>query len=693
MVTKPRSLLLQKKADMLPVPGEGGVGGIDVADRDSLARHTLDDPASPANNYNPFYGKGTELDSLKNAGDKQAYHVYDPNFKEPDRRMDKMTRMQIDEIMKLFPGVTREEALQAIKDTEGQEDKPIKRWRPEPAFASRKLADNSMCVCGHQWHEHWNLGRFGCKDTSCKCKGFKAKTGSVNPLFTSKHGGFDWDKDTEDFRAGLKQEWDDPDGYLFRSEVYCPRCGQALIDELIDTKRIGPPGPIDDKSYLEDSEVVPQPILSLEPGTETCGKCGDDIRPETREPGELNDEDRQFLKEMNISASLRGLSQRVKSANPLLNPQPPSPDNATFFKESEDGEWEDPEYNKEWLKGVRAGKKPHCPHCGSDDYALMPTDFETAKCNKCGKTWDHGIVPGINDPKTAYDRGIGKGGPNKEVGRFLRKLKRPPREDNRGTPFVDWLLAETAAGRNFTTLEEATQAYNSQSSSESKTAAEAGPEGFPPPQRELDYSGWSTIGNLRKYMTQLYNASLSKEITREEYEAQNYLANIAYEAAKKAWSEDPKYRELANAIDSSEGKHDVDFLKSMGVTGAKNGRQHLKVLRHGDPARRGIQRARPEQHAEGLHGPAPEATGPVEAPRHPQCQYRPGAVRGPDCQGGREGASGEGQQRGAIPCKHIRRGYRQAGKVGHQEAHRQEPARQGLFPSRAFEQGCGRGRG
>ena len=67
MVTKPRSLLLQKKADMLPVPGEGGVGGIDVADRDSLARHTLDDPASPANNYNPFYGKGTELDSLKNA--------------------------------------------------------------------------------------------------------------------------------------------------------------------------------------------------------------------------------------------------------------------------------------------------------------------------------------------------------------------------------------------------------------------------------------------------------------------------------------------------------------------------------------------------------------------------------------------------------------------------------------------------
>lgn len=41
---------------------------------------------------------------------------------------------------------------------------------------------------------------------------------------------------------------------------------------------------------------------------------------------------------------------------------------------------------------------PRCPKCGSTDYSLMPTDFETAKCNKCGKTWDHGIVSGINDP-------------------------------------------------------------------------------------------------------------------------------------------------------------------------------------------------------------------------------------------------------------------------------------------------------
>jgi hypothetical protein len=29
-----------------------------------------------------------------------------------------------------------------------------------------------------------------------------------------------------------------------------------------------------------------------------------------------------------------------------------------------------------------------CPACGSRKFALMPTDFETAKCRQCGKTWD-----------------------------------------------------------------------------------------------------------------------------------------------------------------------------------------------------------------------------------------------------------------------------------------------------------------
>lgn len=43
-----------------------------------------------------------------------------------------------------------------------------------------------------------------------------------------------------------------------------------------------------------------------------------------------------------------------------------------------------------------ATKKPKCPHCGSSNYGLMPSDFETAKCGDCGKNWNHGIVKGIN---------------------------------------------------------------------------------------------------------------------------------------------------------------------------------------------------------------------------------------------------------------------------------------------------------
>lgn len=49
----------------------------------------------------------------------------------------------------------------------------------------------------------------------------------------------------------------------------------------------------------------------------------------------------------------------------------------------------------------RLASGPKCPHCGSKDYGLMPSDFETAKCNECGKNWNHGIMKGINDPKVA----------------------------------------------------------------------------------------------------------------------------------------------------------------------------------------------------------------------------------------------------------------------------------------------------
>ena len=75
---------------------------------------------------------------------------------------------------------------------------------------------------------------------------------------------------------------------------------------------------------------------------------------------------------------------------------------------------------------------PKCPHCGSTDYGLMPSDFETAKCNKCGKNWDHGIVPGVNDPseKSAAGRGSGIRG-DEAVNFYKPTTTLPPRYDQR----------------------------------------------------------------------------------------------------------------------------------------------------------------------------------------------------------------------------------------------------------------------
>ena len=48
------------------------------------------------------------------------------------------------------------------------------------------------------------------------------------------------------------------------------------------------------------------------------------------------------------------------------------------------------------------GKK--CPHCGSTKFKLMPTDFETAKCSKCGKNFNMKAAGG------------GMGGPGASLG-------------------------------------------------------------------------------------------------------------------------------------------------------------------------------------------------------------------------------------------------------------------------------------
>jgi len=73
---------------------------------------------------------------------------------------------------------------------------------------------------------------------------------------------------------------------------------------------------------------------------------------------------------------------------------------------NEEGEIEEVCTQCEYGPKKTGAAKPKCPHCGSSEYSLMPTDFETAKCDKCGKNWNHGIVEGINDPpkmaKKAY---------------------------------------------------------------------------------------------------------------------------------------------------------------------------------------------------------------------------------------------------------------------------------------------------
>lgn len=117
-----------------------------------------------------------------------------------------------------------------------------------------------------------------------------------------------------------------------------------------------------------------------------------------------------------------------------------------------------------------ASDKPTCPHCGSSSYGLMPTDFETAKCNDCGKNWDHGIVEGINDPKAASTENTKSDEPfrdsfperkklEEDVSRFSKELKKFPKgptgmtlDATKATP--EWQEAKRNYNRAFQALRE-----------------------------------------------------------------------------------------------------------------------------------------------------------------------------------------------------------------------------------------------
>ena len=440
------SPLFQRKGSMFPLPGEG-VGGIDLGTRETL----IDDQEYATHQHHadpdysmPFGQKGTEpegtkygtLDACPVCRCAKNLHMLGGciGFDENGNSCRCHERFNV---APHRPG-------QSPEDIEGSR---IRDAWDSPAHRASKTSDNSVCVCGHQWHEHWHQSDFGCKSEGkgCKCRGFRSRTAAANQSKQASKGPTEaslraarllvqlgqikqseinkvaleidrivseqargqkgdvvhsaskvavLNEEGEQFRAELKWKVPGIQGYLFRSDTYCPSCGQEAIDMLLDRGEIGPPGPDEDTEWIRDSDIVPQPLIFVLPGTEACIMCGRDINSQAQAeplPGnEITDEDRAYLKEMNILGSLKGLTERVTPVNPLF--KEPDPETATFFKESE-------------------GDKPHCPHCGSDDYVLMPTDFETAKCNKCGKNWHHGIVEGINDPKTASEKSYGAGTP------------------------------------------------------------------------------------------------------------------------------------------------------------------------------------------------------------------------------------------------------------------------------------------
>lgn len=71
---------------------------------------------------------------------------------------------------------------------------------------------------------------------------------------------------------------------------------------------------------------------------------------------------------------------------------------------------------------VLAAQTPKCPECGSTEYGLMPADFETAKCDKCGKTWEIGLVKGVNAGLKTF----------KELWDEAEKTARQPMHDDSG---------------------------------------------------------------------------------------------------------------------------------------------------------------------------------------------------------------------------------------------------------------------
>ena len=446
---------LLKKGGMLPTPG-GGVGGFDKSELYDDPQYATEQHHADPDYRMPFGQKGTEPEQNK-FGARTHNKYKDSGLL---NRSDMLKWMRHWENMGHSPQVYRIGKLYRclldldVKPLDPDQHHPIHAVQKEGEKTAAKgcrcngwtdsADDSSVCACGHQWHEHWHLGDFGCKHEKTSAveekpsavreaaidfawqryprdqwpkvsstepsepsyraaqvlvqfgrikkedvrfvamridqmtshpivhydmtpkshwdtrEGKSAKMGVsetpvkvIDDLDLDLKGKTAFFEPGEDFLENLKMGGPGLDGYIFRSDLYCPKCGQDIIDKLVYDGEIGPPDPNEDASWVQDSDIVPQPVFHLEPGTETCSYCNKELKPggepsgwswpghepgyeKSAPPEDFTPEDREFLHGLGIQGSVDDLVKKVIPRNPLLQPSEPDPEDASFFKESEE---------------------------------------------------------------------------------------------------------------------------------------------------------------------------------------------------------------------------------------------------------------------------------------------------------------------------------------------------------------------
>lgn len=115
---------------------------------------------------------------------------------------------------------------------------------------------------------------------------------SAEPIYLAKEArkiAKSVDEKREELREELKMGGPGLNGYAYNAAVYCPECGEAIIDELLDSNALPIHSDDDPAStmtgWMWDTDTVPQPIFFGESdGPEHCDNCGEYLYgPETPE--------------------------------------------------------------------------------------------------------------------------------------------------------------------------------------------------------------------------------------------------------------------------------------------------------------------------------------------------------------------------------------------------------------------------